>query len=177
MRRSSVALLLALVAASCGDGTSANDSGIDAGSDTECECESEDDNYCEDASTLAECDGCNFQSVYCGSRYGIPASWCEDSIPDEVAECESNPDCGWMDCYEEGQTVCLSETMLGVCNFADSPPCEGIGGFFSQENCYDPISCPGGSGCTYEGSTAECWCDTTVDDPDGGVDAGADGGV
>jgi hypothetical protein len=83
------ALLVALLAASCGDGTSANDSDIDSGTDAgpdadtdtdaDCECASVDDAYCLDDCVMMACDGCHFAEDDC----------CEHSS--ESIECYCDP--------------------------------------------------------------------------------------
>jgi hypothetical protein len=240
MERLSTALLIALLAASCGDGTSANDSGIDAGSDTDtdtdidtdtdtdtdadtdCECDSPDDAYCDTYCHMMLCDGCHFEEVDCCDEAG--ETGCHD---DDLPECGGDPcecdtpnegycadDCLMMlcggcyyeevDCCEDVEAIGCEEDLIPDCEYtstecpggADCYPdavedmcydeltleeCVGPSdcGHWEMTSCYDPIGCPGGSGCDGEPDTygGECWCDTTVDDPDGGTDAGADGGV
>ena len=179
MKRFAMTLLIALFAATCRDDASSGGSGADTdtgtGTDTGtstdtdtdtdtdadgCECDSQDDNYCADNCTLVVCmSNCFFHEHEC---CGDGCFFCDEDVPECVC------DCGWAECSSEADSYCVDGSTLMECV---DPGWYGECPYYQSASCYDPATCPGGSGCTEEGPIADCWCDT-----DAGVDGGADGG-
>ena len=141
-------------------GTSDTDTDTDTDTDADCECDSQDDNYCADGCTLVGCmSNCFFQEQDC---CGDGCFFCDADVPECVCDCD------WAECSSEADSYCVDGSTLMECV---EPGWYGECPYYQEENCTDPVSCPGGSGCAGEGETAACWCDT-----DAGVDGGADGG-
>ena len=143
-----------------------SDSDSDTDTSTECECTSVADNYCEGITVMECLDGCHFTPNEC------TADDCAD-FGCEGGECWYECGCGeeTPECYGDTDEYCASAyTMMECIIYAD-----GCSNYYQELSCYDPVACPGGSGCAEdEDGIAACWCDES----DGGVgDAGVDGGV
>ena len=139
-----------------------------ADTETECECSSPSDNYCNDANNAMDCtDGCHFAELYCD--VADCASGCDEGECWVVEGCcgESEPDCfSFDDNYCEGVSTLMS------CVVCDND-CDN---YFEEIDCTNPEACPGGSGCALnDAGIAACWCcqlDAGEEDPDAGADAG-----
>jgi hypothetical protein len=156
--------VLLLVASSTLASCDAGDTDID--SETECECSSAADNYCDEASNAMACeDGCHFTFHECNL-----VADCESGCTD--GECWEDCDCGedQPECFSAEENHCEDEYTLMECTVFESE----CGNYFENINCFDPEVCPSGSGCALnDAGIAACWCDPS----DGGVgDAGVDGG-
>ncbi|MCK9460892.1 MAG: hypothetical protein M0R80_14735 [Proteobacteria bacterium] len=156
--RSTLLLASAAVVAAC-SGEESNEAGD---TETECECTSNDDNYCSSADYAMEClDGCHFTEkdcdvADCSSGCADGECWVEEGCCGESAT----------ECTEVGDSYCEG-TMLVECLPDD--PCWNHG----VTECLDDLSCPCGSGCTEGPDGAYCWCCQS----DAGVgDAGTDAG-
>ena len=137
----------------------------DTDTGAECDCTSQDENYCTLADNAMQClDGCHFTETEC---------WCAD-----CTSCCTDGECipsgcdGVSECYSAMDNYCADDITLAECQFFPDPEYN----CFEVVGCSDPITCECGSGCSEEGEIAACWCCQT----DGGVgdpDAGPDGGV
>ena len=167
------ALLIAAIvvlASGCGEETKGTpDGGGDTNDDseTECECASIADNYC-DGETAMQClDGCHFTPDYCAESNDDDGwGWCASGeCFFDPFDTDPNPDCtGPEDNY------CDYPTILMECQISQG----GENNYYEEVDCTDSALCQGVGGCAVnDDGIAACWCDAG----DGGVgDAGVDGG-
>ena len=153
--RSTLLLTAAAVVAAC-SGEESNEAGD---TETECECTSNDDDYCSSADYAMRCtDGCHFTETECvcaDCNYCCTNGECYPHDCDDPPECEG-----------ENDNYCSDDTTLMECQtFPDE-----WDNYFEEVDCYDLASCDCGSGCEegVDGNGSACWCCQT----DGGVDAG-----
>jgi hypothetical protein len=168
-----IALLTIALAAACGDGA-AEAPGLDGGtnadtdSDTDtsesCDCDSIGDGYCADGCVMMECDGCHFSPLDCCAQDGSYTEyWCDESTVPYCAQSEVDPAC-----FGEFDSFCADGTTLMDCVETSTNWWQ-----YDEIDCYDPVDCPGGSGCAgTDYLDAACWCDTAPP-----TDAGVDGGA
>jgi hypothetical protein len=81
------------------------------------------------------------------------------------------PWCTWLEidpeCLSESDSYCVDDHLLRECQVQD----DIWDNYFEDVDCYDPASCPCGSGCEQLGvlSGGQCWCcEADAGEPDGG---------